>query len=328
MVNRTRRVVMGSMAALPFAAHKLAFAADFVPSRPITIVVPWPGGDGTDVISRVLANELQKDLKVPVLVKNVTGAAGFVGAQSMSNSTPDGYTFGMMSSGHVTHQTLYKRWDLLKATEPIANLATASFAYMVHPSSPYKTIQDLVKAIKDHPDKISMATGGLGSPAHMCWEVFASNMGGNLKVNHVPYKSGLESAQAVMANQVDFASSYIGSAYPIINQKQARALAVTSRNRLKVLPEVPTIAETVLPKFEYLTLLFYGAPRGTPPEIVQALYNAIARASKSKDMQAQLDGLAHQLDVSASPQAFAQQLQTVLASESRLIQERGITAGA
>ena len=165
----------------------------------------------------------------------------------------------MMSSGHVTHQTLYKRWELLSATEPIANVATASFAYMVHPSSPYKTTQDLMKAIKEKPGQISMATGGLGSPAHMCWEVFASSLGGNLRVNHVPYKSGLESAQAVMANQVDFASSYIGSAYPIINQKQARALAITSRERLKVLPDVPTIAETVLPKFEYLTLLFYAA---------------------------------------------------------------------
>lgn len=328
MVNQTRRGILGAMAALPFASSKLALAADAYPSRPITIVVPWPGGDGTDVISRVLANEMQKNLKVPVLVKNVTGAAGFVGAQSMSNSPPDGYTFGMMSSGHVTHQTLYKRWELLKATEPIANVATASFAYMVHPSSPYKTIQDLVKAIKENPGKVTLATGGLGSPAHMCWEVFASNMGGNLKVNHVPYKSGLESAQAVMANQVDFASSYIGSAFPIINQKQARALAVTSRSRLKVLPEVPTIAETVLPKFEYLTLLFYGAPRGTPPEIVQALYNAIAKASRSKEMQVQLDALAHELDVSASPQAFEKQLQTVLASETKLIQERGITAGA
>ena len=328
MVIQTRRAILGAMTALPFAANKLAFAAEAYPSRPIAIVVPWPGGDGTDIISRVLANEMQKDLKVPVLVKNVTGAAGLVGAQSMSNSTPDGYTFGMMSSGHITHQTLYKRWDLLKAIEPIANLATASFAYMVHPSSPYKTIQDLVKAIREKPDQVTMATGGLGSPAHMCWEVFNSGMGGNLKVNHVPYKSGLESAQAVMANQVDFASSYIGSAFAIINQKQARGLAISSRNRLKVLPEVPTIAETVLPKFEYLTLLFYGAPRGTPAGIVQALYDAIARASKSKEMQAQLDTLAHQLDVSASPNAFAQQLQAVLASESKLILERGITAGA
>ena len=327
MMNQKRRVLMGAMAALPFVANKLAFAADPYPSRPITIVVPWPGGDGTDVISRVLALEMQKNLKVPVLVKNVTGAAGFVGAQSMSNSTPDGYTFGMMSSGHVTHQTLYKRWELLKATEPITNLATASFAYMVHPSSPYKTIQDLVRAIKEKPSQVSMATGGLGSPAHMCWEVFNSSMGGNLKVNHVPYKSGLESAQAVMANQVDFASSYIGSAFPIVNQKQARALAITSSSRLKVLPEVPTIAETLLPKFEYLTLLFYGAPRGTPANIVQALYDAIVRASKSKEMLAQLDGLAHQLDVSASPGAFAQELQAVLTSESKLIQDRGITAG-
>ena len=327
MVNQTRRTILRATVALPFATE-CAFAADAFPSRPITLVVPWPGGDGTDVISRVLANEMQKDLKVPVVVKNVTGAAGFVGAQSMATSTPDGYAFGMMSSGHVTHQTLYKRWELLSATEPIANVATASFAYMVHPSSPYKTTQDLMKAIKEKPGQISMATGGLGSPAHMCWEVFASSLGGNLKVNHVPYKSGLESAQAVMANQVDFASSYIGSAYPIINQKQARALAITSRERLKVLPDVPTIAETVLPKFEYLTLLFYGAPRGTPTNIVQALYDAIARASKSKEMQGQLDALAHQLDVSASPQAFRQQLQTVLAAETKIIQERGITAGA
>ena len=328
MVNRTRRAVLGAMTALPFAANNLAFAADAYPSRPIVIVVPWPAGDGTDVISRVIASEMQKDLKVPVVVKNVTGAAGLVGAQGMSNSTPDGYTIGMMSSGHVTHQTLYKRWELLKATQPIANVATASFAYMVHPSSPYKTIQELVKAIKDKPGQVNMATGGLGSPAHMCWEVFNSGMGGKLKVNHVPYKSGLESAQAVLANQVDFASSYIGSAFPIINQKQARALAITSRDRLKVLPDVPTIAETVLPKFEYLTLLFYGAPHDTPPEIVQTLYSAISRASKSKAMQVQLDALAHQLDVSASPQAFAQQLQHVLASETKLIQDSGITAGA
>jgi tripartite-type tricarboxylate transporter receptor subunit TctC len=288
-------------------------------------VVPWPAGDGTDVISRVLANEMQKDLKVPVMVKNVVGAAGLVGAQGMSNASPDGYTFGMMSSGHITHQTLYKRWELLKATEPIANVATASFAFMVHPSSRFKTMQDLLSAIREKPDQITMATGGLGSPAHMCWEVFNSKMGGNLKVNHVPYKSGLESAQAVMANQVDFASSYIGSAFPIINQKQARALAITSASRLKVLPDTPTIAESVLPKFEYLTLLFYGAPRGTPAAIVNALYDAVAKASRSKEMLALLDQLAHQLDISPSPSSFSQQLQTVITAESKLIQDRGIS---
>lgn len=328
MVNRTRRAILGATAALPFATGKLAFAAETWPARPITLIVPWPAGDGTDVISRVLALELHKDLKVPIVVSNVTGAAGLVGAQKMSNSAPDGYTIGMMSSGHITHQTLYKRWELLKATEPIANVATASFAFMVHPSSRYKTIQDLVKAIKDKPGQVTMATGGLGSPAHMCWEVFASQMGGNLKVNHVPYKSGLESAQAVMGNQVDFASSYIGSAYPIINQKQAVALAITSKSRLKVMPEVPTIAETVLPNFEYLTLLFYGAPHGTPAHIVNSLYQAIAKASRSKAMQLQLDQLAHQLDISPSPQAFAQELQQDIVAENKLIQERGISAGA
>lgn len=328
MVNRTRRGILGAMAALPIVTGESVFAAETWPSRPITLIVPWPAGDGTDVISRVLADEMQKSLKVPVLVNNISGAAGLVGAQRMSNSAPDGYTFGMMSSGHITHQTLYKRWELLKATEPIANIATASFAFMVHPSSRYKTIQDLVKAIKDKPGRVTMATGGLGSPAHMCWEVFASQLGGDLKVNHVPYKSGLESAQAVMANQVDFASSYIGSAYPIINQKQAVALAITSKSRLKVLRDVPTTAETVLPNFEYLTLLFYGAPHGTPAPIVSSLYQAIRQASQSKAMQAQLDQLAHQLDISPSPAAFAQQLQQAMVIENKIIQERGITASA
>lgn len=328
MVNPTRRGILSAMAALPFATSKLAFAAETWPARTITLIVPWPAGDGTDVISRVLATEMQKDLKVPVVVANITGAAGLVGAQKMSNAAPDGYTIGMMSSGHITHETLYKRWELLKATEPIANVATASFAYMVHPSSRYKTIQDLVKAIREKPGQVTMATGGLGSPAHMCWEVFASRMGGNLKVNHVPYKSGLESAQAVMANQVDFASSYIGSAYPIINQKQAVALAITSKSRLPVMPEVPTISETVLPNFEYLTLLFYGAPHGTPTPIVNSIYQAIAKAARSKAMQGQLDQLAHQLDISPSPRAFAQELQQTIVAENKLIQERGISGGA
>lgn len=328
MANCNRRAILGSLAALPLIGHRQVLAAETFPSRPITLVVPWPAGDGTDVISRVLANEMQKDLRVPVMVKNVVGAAGLVGAQGMSNATPDGYTFGMMSSGHITQQTLYKRWELLKSTEPIANVATASFAFMVHPSSRFKTMSDLLQAIKERPGDITMASGGLGSPAHMCWEVFNSNLGGNLKINHVPYKSGLESAQAVMANQVDFASSYIGSAYPIINQKQARALAITSSSRLKVLSDVPTISETVLPKFEYLTLLFYGAPRGTPKPIVNALYEAVAKASRSKEMGAILDQLAHQLDVSSSPSAFAQLLQEAITSEGKLIQDRGISASA
>lgn len=325
MVNRVRRGILGAMAALPFAATRTAFAAQAFPSRPITIVVPWPAGDGTDVITRVLANEMQKDLKVPVLVKNVTGAAGLVGAQSMTNAPADGYTFGMMSSGHITHQTLYKRWELLKQATPIANVATASFANMVHPTSPYKTIQELIQAIRSKPGQVTMGTGGLGSPAHMCWEVFASRMGGNLKVNHVPYKSGLESAQAVMANQIDFASSYIGSAYPIINQKQARALAITSASRLKVLPDVPTIAETVMPNFEYDTLLFYSAPAKTPADVVQTLYAAIARASRTPEMHAILNSLAHQLSLSKSPEAFTQQLQEAIVSETKLIQDRGIS---
>lgn len=322
MVDTTRRALCAAAASLPLLGARPALAQDF-PSRPIRIIVPYPGGDGTDVITRLVALQMQAALNVPVVVDNRTGAAGLLGATSMAASPADGYTLCLMSSGHITHQTLYQRYDLLRQSTPITNIATAPFLFIVPPDSPLRTLQDLQKAMKDKPTQLTMATGGMGSPAHMAWEVFSSEAD-EPKVNHIPYKSGLESAMAVVARQVDFASTYIGSAYPLVKAGKARALATTSAARLPMLPEVPAVAETLRTGFEYNTLLFYAAPPKTPPVIVQALFAAIQKAAQAREVREMLDALAHQLKLSPSPAAFEAQLKVAVDSELKLIQARGI----
>ena len=161
MINQTRRKVIGTAALISLVGVKDAFAQSSFPNRSIRIVVPYPGGDGTDVITRLLAQQMSKDLKVPVVIENRPGAAGLTGALYVAAGAADGYTLCMMASGHITHQTLYKKFDLLGQFAPITNMATAPFAFIVPPDSPYRTLADLLKAIKDQPGRITMGTGGL-----------------------------------------------------------------------------------------------------------------------------------------------------------------------
>lgn len=324
MVNNTRRRLLTAVAAMPLIGTSLAHAGKDFPNRPIRVVVPYPGGDGTDVITRLLTQQLAKNLKVPVVVENRTGAAGLVGAQSVAASEPDGYSICLLVSGHITHQTLYKRFNLLDDFAPITNLATAPFALIVPTDSPYNSLGELVAAIREQPDRLTLATGGLGSPAHMAFETLRTHLGDDLTVNHIPYKSGLESAQAVVGKQTDFASAYIGSVLPLAQAQRVRVLAVTSAQRLKSLPDVPTVAELLLPEWEYNTLLFYAVPRNTQQEIIDKLYEAITQATENPELLAMLDSLAHDLDLSASPAALEDTLQEAIKSEYALIQEQGI----
>lgn len=324
MINQTRRKVIGTAALISLVGIKDAFAQSSFPNRSIRIVVPYPGGDGTDVITRLLAQQMSKDLKVPVVIENRPGAAGLTGALYVAAGAADGYTLCMMASGHITHQTLYKKFDLLGQFAPITNMATAPFAFIVPPDSPYRTLADLLKAIKDQPGRITMGTGGLGSPAQMAFEVFRTSLGVSLEINHIPYKSGLESTLAVVANQIDFASAYIGSVLPLAKAGKVRVLAMTSAKRLPGLPDAPTVAELVLPNWEYNTLLFYGVPRKTPPEIVAALFKAMTEAAKSPELGAMLDSLAHTLQLNKSPAEFEQQLRVAIETETKLIRDRNI----
>lgn len=324
MVNQVRRKLCGAVAALPLLATRGAFANNAFPNRPIRMVVPYPGGDGTDVITRLLSQQLAKHFQVPIVVENRTGAAGLVGAQSVAAAAPDGYSICLLVSGHITHQTLYKRFDLLGQFAPVTNLATAPFAFIVPPDSPYRTLEDLLTAIRQQPGGITLATGGLGSPAHMAFEVFRTRIEGELDVNHIPYKSGLESTQAVVAKQTDVASAYIGSVLPLAQAGRVRILAITAAQRLPSLPDVPTVAELLLPGWEYNTLLFYGVPRNTPPEIIQTLHGAINQAANSPELLSMLDSLAHKLELSASPAQLEEQLRLAIESENALIRDRGI----
>jgi len=177
----------------------------------------------------------------------------------------------------------------------------APFAFIVPKGSPYQTIQDLLVDIQKNPGYITMATGGLGSPAYMPFELLRANAKGGLNVNHIPYKSGLESTQAVMAQQTDFAPPYIGGVLPQAETGKIRVLAVTSSERVPNLTNVPAIAGTLVPAWTYSTLLFFAVPRDTPKPIIQKLDNEIRKAGHNKELLATLDTLAHHLELSPSP---------------------------
>jgi tripartite-type tricarboxylate transporter receptor subunit TctC len=326
MINHTRRKICSSAVFLPLLSihNQNAIAQAAFPNRSIRIVVPYPGGDGTDVVTRLLAQQMSKDLKFPVIIENRPGAAGLTGALSVATGNADGYSMTLMSSGHITHQTLYKKLDLLGQFAPLTNLATAPFAFIVPPNSPYRTLAELIKGIKENQGRLTMGTGGLGSPAQMAFEVFRTSLGGSLEINHIPYKSGLESTLAVVANQVDFASAYIGSVLPQAKAGKVRVLAMTSAKRISGLPDAPTVAELLLPNWEYNTLLFFAVPRKTPTDNVATLFRAITEASKSPELLTMLDSLAHRLELNKSPLEFEQQLRVAIDSETKLIRDRGI----
>lgn len=328
MTDQDRRLFCAAMLSLSALGAPAARAQSAFPNKPMKFVVPYPPGDGTDVMTRLIAEEMGKDLGVTMLVENRTGAAGLLGAQSVAAAPADGYSLCLLSSGHITHQTLYKRFNLLESFAPVSNVATAPFAFIVPPDSPYRTLTELIEAIKANPGKVSMGTGGHGSPAHMAFEVLRSTLGGKLEINHVPYKSGLESAQAVVGKQTDFASSYIGSVLPLAQGNRVRVLAMTSRERLRLLPDAPTVAEVAIPGWSYETLLYYGVPRKTPPQIISTLFAAITKAAQAERVRSTLTSLGHQVSLSKSPADFETQLKNAIDAELKLIQERQIKVEA
>jgi tripartite-type tricarboxylate transporter receptor subunit TctC len=326
MITRRKFCATASILPVAIAGTETQAQATF-PGKTIQFTVPYPGGDGTDVITRLLGLQLAKDLGVSVIVDNKPGAAGLIGAQAGARLPADGHNICFLTSGHITLQTLYKQMDLLALFRPVTNFATAPYAFVVPTHSPYKTFGDLVAAIRAKPSQISMATGGMGSPAHMAWEMLRASVN-NLDVNHIPFKSGLESAMAVAGGQVDFASSYVGSVLPLAADNKLRVLAVTSKVRIAPMPNVPTVAELMLPGWSHDTLLFFAVPRSTPQDVVAKVFKAVTEAAKkSSELQTRLDALAHQLDLSPSPAEFEARLQAAINTESKLIVEKGLKAG-
>ncbi|MEJ8839267.1 Bug family tripartite tricarboxylate transporter substrate binding protein [Ramlibacter sp. AN1133] len=277
------------MAALFAAALSPALAQPVWPTKPVKFVNNFPPGGPSDMIARSIADVLSNQFKQPFIVENKAGASGNIGADAVAKAAPDGSTvlFGIDSTftvnPHIYKGMPFKPADL----RPILIMASSGLLVGVHPSTGLRTMQDLVAAAKTK--NVTFSSAGSGSPGHLAAEVFTEATGA--KVTHVPYKGNTPAVTAVLAGEVTGGVLATPGMLPHVKAGKITPLAVTSRKRSTLAPEIPTVAETGLPQLEQEVLYLAMVPAATPEPVVQAIQKAMADALARPEVRARLEGL-------------------------------------
>lgn len=300
---KTSWILVAVATALTFALPGVA-SANAYPTKPVTLVVPFAAGGNNDVSARILARKLGELLGQSFVVENRAGAAGAIGAASVANAKPDGYTLGFLSSGPMAaNVSLYKNlpYDTLKDFAPIARVTTSPSVLVVTPSLAANDIGQLVALAKKEPGKLNYGTAGVGSSSHLSGALFERLA--DVQMVAVGYRGGAPALADLMSGQLQVLISPILEVMPQVKTGKARALGVTSAKRSALLPEVAAIAE-ILPGYEVLTWNGLVAPAGTPSTIVEKLNAATRQALADPEVAAQLQELGLETAIS-SPAEFA-----------------------
>ena len=265
-------------------------AAAAYPDKPIRLIVPYPPGGATDVIGRVMAQRLSTALGQQVIVDNRGGASGNIGAEAVVKAAPDGYTLLMGAvTSHSINQTLEKasiRYNFEKDLVPIAIVGSVPLVFVVHPSVPARSLKELIALAKAKPGEMNFASSGAGAPQRLAGEMFKRSAGVNMV--HIPYKGSGPAMTDLIGGQVLTMVETVPAALPHIKAGKLRALAVTTPQRISMLPEVPTAAEAGLPGFEVSSMFGILAPAGTPKEIVARLNTEITKLLAMPEVKEQL----------------------------------------
>ena len=262
--------------------------AAFTPNRTVTIVVPFPPGGGTDALARILGQKLGEALRQQVVIDNRAGSAGQLGLTLIKQAAPDGYTLGVISSGHVVNPVLYASipYDTLKDFAGVSPLASLPSALVVAPSLGIRNVRDLVAAAKAKPGTFNYATAGVGSGAHISAEKF--RMATGIDALHVPFRGSPESLTETMGGRTQFTWTPLSTASGLVKEGKLLALAVSTPKRVAAFPDVPTIAEAGFPKGEFNFWVGLLAPAGTPKEIVARLNDEINKALATPEIKERL----------------------------------------
>jgi tripartite-type tricarboxylate transporter receptor subunit TctC len=312
-------------AAFGLAAPGTALAAAY-PDRPIRLVVPYPPGGATDIIGRVVAQRLSTALGQQVVVDNRGGAGGNIGAAAVAKATPDGYTLLMGAlTSHSIIQTLESKtinYSLEKDFAPITMVGSVPLVFVVHPSVPATNLSELIAYAKSKPGYLTYASSGAGAPQRMAAELFKRAAG--VDMLHVPYKGSGPAMADLMGGQVLTMVETVPAAQGFIKANKLRALAVTTPERISMLPDVPTASEAGLPGFVVSSMFGVLAPAGTPKEIVDRLNGELVKILQVPEVKEQLlQQGAYAL--STSPQQTADRIKKEIAMWATVIQEAKIT---
>jgi tripartite-type tricarboxylate transporter receptor subunit TctC len=263
-----------------------AFAQANYPTKPINFIVPYGAGGGADARSRQIAQKMSIILKQPIIVDNKPGAGGNIGTEFIARSAPDGYTIGMGNFAPMAvNKTLFGnlRYDPETDLLPIVLIEKGPLVLVVNPKSPYKTVKEIVDAAKAKPGALTYSSGGIGGSHQLSAELFKQSAG--IDMIHVPYKSGSAGLTDLMADNVTMMFDQMYSAMPSIKGDKLRAIAITSKKRSPLLPNVPTFSEAGYPKVEVLNWQGLIAPKGTPKAIIDKLNAAANEALKDPQLR-------------------------------------------
>jgi len=315
--------VFAAAAALVVPVEASAQAA--YPSRPIHLIVPLAAGSAVDVAARIVAQQMAASMGQSIVVENLPGAAGLVGADRVAKAPPDGYTLGCSAGTMVMMLSLKPKmpWDIVRDFMPVSLVATVEWGLVMNPAAPYGNVAGLISAAKANPGKIDYGSGGIGSPQHIAMALFASEA--NVVMNHVPYKGATQAAVGVAGAEVPVAFQGLATVNSLVRGNKVKLVAVTTPKRMPQYPDVPTVSESGLPGFEFNSWFAVLAPAGTPPEIVARLNAEIVKALAEPAVREQLiaQGLTPR---GSSADELGRATKDQLAKYAALIKKNGIKA--
>jgi len=295
-INRTRRDALRTVCALAAVAASPWAAADTWPTKPVTVIVPFPAGGGTDAFARPLSAVLTKQLGKQVLIDNKGGAGGTLGAGIAAHSAPDGYTFFMGAVHHAIAPAMYPKldYDLHNDFIPVALLSLVPQVIVVNPQRvPAANLKDLVAYLKANPGKLNYGSAGNGTSHHLAGELFKLQTG--TFITHIPYRGAGPALQDLIAGQVDMMFDGLGSSAQHIRNGRVKALAVAAERPAPGFPNIPTTVQAGVPSYQVATWYGLWAPKGTPKDVIDRMTAEIAKAMATPEIKEAWTGLGSEI---------------------------------
>jgi len=295
------------------------------PSKPIRLVVPYTAGGSSDFVARLMAQKLTEGLGQPVTVDNKPGVAGIVGIEIVAKSPPDGYTLALIGmTTHAANPSLYKTlpYDAVKDFAPISVAIVSPLVLVVNPGVPANTVQELIAYAKANPGKVNFGSAGVGNTLHLAGELFKSSAG--IDIVHIPYKGASAAVNDLLGGRIQMMIDVVQTPLPHIQAGKLRPLGVTGTARIAQLPQVPTVAESGLPGFNFATWIGIAAPAGTPKAVVDRVHSEMVKALAMPDVKEAFAKQGMETAPSASPETFAQQIKAEQERIAALVKSAGI----
>jgi tripartite-type tricarboxylate transporter receptor subunit TctC len=273
--------------------------AQVYPSKTIRFIVPYSSGSATDALARLLAQKMSEAFNQQVVVDDQPGANGIPASAAVAKAAPDGHTIIMIAANHVVNASLYSKlpFDPIKDFKPIQRVAFAPFILTVHPSVPAHNLRELIALAKSRPGQLNYGSPSNGSPAHLATELLKTMTG--IDMVHIPYKAAAQAQSDLIGGQIPVMFVVASAAIPQIQSGKLRALGVTTAQRLRRVPDIPTIAEAGAPGFEMVSWIGLAGPAGLPASVTTRLSNEVERIVGLKDVQDRIHALG--LEISLMP---------------------------